>query len=127
MRQPVSLSKALPRLDHHVYGPSISPWNRRPTSTQPSPVPVDPSTPVTCSPAAPRKRSKYARSRGRKPAFFTLPRQFRMSNSRCPTFRSPMITASGACVSSSGSRSSIASRKTHFASWRGVSTSPEGT
>ncbi len=51
MRQPVSLSKALPRLDHQVYGPSISPWNRRPTSTQPSPVPVDPSTPVTCSPA----------------------------------------------------------------------------
>ena len=58
MRQPVSVSNALPRLDHHEYGPSTSPAQRRPTSTQPSPVPRVPSTQVTSVPAGPVNRSK---------------------------------------------------------------------
>ena len=86
--------------------------------------PTEPSTAVTSAPSSPMKRSKYARSRGRNPARFTLPFQLRMSSSRCPTFRSPVTSASAPAEPSSAIRSLIASRKRHFSSCFGVSASP---
>ena len=48
MRHPVSVSNALPRLDHHVYGPSTSPWKRAPD--------VDPSEARALGPVHPDDR-----------------------------------------------------------------------
>ncbi|SHV22756.1 Uncharacterised protein [Mycobacteroides abscessus subsp. abscessus] len=54
MRHPASLSKALPRHDHQLYGPSTSGCSNRKLSTQP----------------ASSNEPTHARSSGRKPAFF---------------------------------------------------------
>jgi hypothetical protein len=106
MRQPASLSNALPRHDHHEYGPATSGCNSRTTSTQP-----DPNSSVS-----------HCLSTGRNPDFFTLPRQFLMSFSVCAMFQSPQTTASRSV--SVAIRCASAAMNRSFSSWRSVPASP---
>src|SRR6266545_657206 len=112
MRQPASLSKALPRQDHQEYGPGPSPPKRRPRSTQPES----------------NKRSIHARSSGRKPLFLRFAFQAFRSTSRWAMFRSPLISTCRPSARSSMSRAVIASRNAYFSACRGgVSNSPVNT
>ena len=78
MRQPASLSNALPRHDHQEYGP-------RDIGVQ-HPDHVDPARREQVGEPLPFG--------GRNPDFFTLPFQFLMSFSVCAMFQSPHTTAS---------------------------------
>ncbi len=108
MRQPASLSKALPRHDHQLYGPGPSGCRRRITSTQP-----DSSRSVS-----------HCRSLGRKPAFLTLAFHALMSCSVCAMFQSPHTTASRPSAVSSVIRLASSAMNRSFSTCRSVPASP---
>src|SRR5690606_5957856 len=110
MRHPTFFAQAWPRLDHQVYW-SDSWLSTRKASTQPT---------------SSNNSVSQARSSGRKPEFFWLPRQFLRSISLWAMFQSPQMMYSRPLLRYSRRMGMSRSMTLNLICWRSSDDEPDG-